>query len=335
MSSHLLQSDFTGPAMKFLLTCLALVAVVQAVDWANVKPKVQYVTPVGHSKSKGEGRIIGGSQSEVHQFPYQVGLFMDGLYFCGGSVLSDTIIMTAAHCAEGTGQFEVHLGAQNIYQNNEPDHQVVFTRDYTVHAMWNAQTINNDIAFIRLEAPVSGPGIGIIRLPSRSQQQDTFAGSIATVSGWGAVSDTDTGLSSQLKFANVTVISNSECYIIYGSTINDNKICTDTAGGTQGTCFGDSGGPLAIYEADGLPTQIGIVSFVASAGCESGFPDGLTRGDSGGPLAIYEADGLPTQIGIVSFVASAGCESGFPDGLTRVTYYLDWLEFNAGIPIRP
>jgi trypsin len=50
---------------------------------------------------------------------------------------------------------------------------------------------------------------------------------------------------------------------------------------------------------------------------------------------VYEHDGDPTEVGIVSFIASEGCSAGFPAGFTRISEYLDWLEKHAGITIRP
>jgi len=103
------------------------------------------------------------------------------------------------------------------------------------------------------------------------------------------------GISPTLKFVDVTVMTNAECGNYYGNIINDSKICVDTNGGTEGTC----------------------------------------NGDSGGPLVITESDGEVTEVGIVSFGSSAGCESGAPAAFTRVSEYLDWLETNAGVTIRP
>ena len=103
------------------------------------------------------------------------------------------------------------------------------------------------------------------------------------------------GFSEILKFVDVSVIDNSECADYYGSVINDSKTSVDTNGGSEGTC----------------------------------------NGDSGGPLVITESDGQATEVGIVSFGSSAGCESGAPAAFTRVTEYLDWLETNAGVTIRP
>merc|ERR1712223_1298917 len=51
-------------------------------------------------------RIVGGVEATPHQFPWQVGLFFDG-YFCGGSIISEEYILTAAHCADGVFHHEV------------------------------------------------------------------------------------------------------------------------------------------------------------------------------------------------------------------------------------
>jgi len=102
-------------------------------------------------------------------------------------------------------------------------------------------------------------------------------------------------LSPNLRFVDVTVITNAECANFYGDYATANTICTDASGGTATTC----------------------------------------NGDVGGPLVITEADGEVTEVGIFSFDSSLGCESGYPAGFTRVTQYLNWLETNAGVTIRP
>jgi secreted trypsin-like serine protease len=103
-------------------------------------------------------------------------------------------------------------------------------------------------------------------------------------------------LSDDLKFVDLNIITNSECSESYGPFgVTDNMLCVDTNDGFDATCNGDSGGPLVITESDGLPTEVGIVSFGTSLGCEAGAPE------------VY----------------------------ARVTRYLDWLETNAGVTIRP
>lgn len=52
-----------------------------------------------------EGRIVGGSDAIIDDFPYQVSLQYTGKHYCGGSILSKTIILTAAHCTDGYQHF--------------------------------------------------------------------------------------------------------------------------------------------------------------------------------------------------------------------------------------
>ncbi|KAJ8918135.1 hypothetical protein NQ315_011592 [Exocentrus adspersus] len=53
---------------------------------------------------------------------------------------------------------------------------------------------------------------------------------------------------------------------------------------------------------------------------------GACTGDSGGPLVIGKV-----QVGVMSFISSHGCESGYPTGYSRVSYYRDWINRNAGL----
>jgi secreted trypsin-like serine protease len=55
------------------------------------------------------------------------------------------------------------------------------------------------------------------------------------------------------------------------------------------------------------------------------------QGDSGGPLSYLESDGIYTQVGIVLFSSSAGCQAGYPAVFTRVSSYLSWISVNTGL----
>ncbi|XP_059479425.1 brachyurin-like [Neocloeon triangulifer] len=278
--------------MKVLIACLFLVAAAQATEWAKVRPV--YKTRPG-LRPVIPGKIIGGGVATLGQFPYQAGVTIDFGGFCGGSLISESVALTAAHCIDGAFIWEVVLGAQNINDNSEPTRQTFVSQNAQLHENYNPNTINNDIGIINLGGVASGAGISPVRLPSRSQVGTTFTGDRVRVSGWGRFSDSNPSISPELKFVDVTVLANADCASYYGNIINDSKICVDTNGGTEGTC----------------------------------------NGDSGGPLVVTESDGEVTEIGIVSFGSSAGCESGAPAAFTRVTEYLDWLEANAGVTIRP
>lgn len=47
-------------------------------------------------------KIVGGTEAVPHSWPHQVALFIDGMYFCGGSLISSEWVLTAAHCMDGS-----------------------------------------------------------------------------------------------------------------------------------------------------------------------------------------------------------------------------------------
>merc|ERR1711915_921388 len=57
--------------------------------------------------SKAEGRIVGGHEAQENQWPWQVALFIDDAWFCGGALISENYVLTAAHCADGASYFDI------------------------------------------------------------------------------------------------------------------------------------------------------------------------------------------------------------------------------------
>merc|ERR550532_2411456 len=68
-----------------------------------------------------EGRIVGGVEATEHAWPWQVALFIDDAWFCGGSIISENYVLTAAHCADGASYFDVMAGAHNVRESSEPN----------------------------------------------------------------------------------------------------------------------------------------------------------------------------------------------------------------------
>ncbi|KAG8233803.1 hypothetical protein J437_LFUL008023 [Ladona fulva] len=173
-------------------------------------------------------RVVGGQVASHGQFPWQVLISMDNSYVCGGSVISDTWILTAGHCASDFSNFVVTLGAQRSDQQ-EPGTVVKQTRDKTVHERYDPNQIENDISLLRLPSPIS------------------FTHS--------------PGINDQLRYVSMPVMSNDECARTYGDVITNSKICTDTKVG-RSSCNCDSGGPLVLMMNDGRYTEVGIVSIL-------------------------------------------------------------------------
>ncbi|KAG8233806.1 hypothetical protein J437_LFUL008026 [Ladona fulva] len=227
----------------------------------------------GHVNS----RIVGGEIATHGQFPWQVLISMDNSYVCGGSLIASNWILTAGHCADDFRNFVVVLGAQNVNNQVEPGREIVQTTDKIVHEGYDPVEINNDISLLKLPSDIqTSQYINMVRLPSYSMASDDLVGRTVTVSGWGKPSDGASGISPDLRFVSMPVMTNQECAQTYGDVITPSKICTDTQGG-RSSCNGDSGGPLVLTGSDGVMIEVGIVSFGAAAGCEQGYPAAFTR----------------------------------------------------------
>lgn len=142
---------------------------------------------------------------------------------------------------------------------------------------FNLTTLRDDIALLQLAPPVRfNANVQPIQLPAKSQANETYDGSILTVSGFGK---TESSYSSDiLRYVNVKGISNDECEESYGQIVTPKILCTQGYPNvTQGSCTGDSGGPLIMENENGNPTLVGMVSFVSGRGCTVGDPQGFTR----------------------------------------------------------
>merc|ERR1712112_506102 len=228
---------------------------------------------------KAEGRIVGGVEAEPNQWPWQVALFIDNAWFCGGSIISENYVLTAAHCADGASYFDVMAGAHNVRASSEPHRVEITSYNGWTHPGWNSNDLSNDLALIELPSALPmNDYISASCLPGSGEVP--AVGSLVTVTGWGKPSDNAGGISPVLReVRDIPVISNKECNDVYG-IVGPGVVCIDTTGG-RGSCNGDSGGPL-VQKAGGKAagdkwTQVGIVSFGASAGCEVGMPAGFTR----------------------------------------------------------
>jgi len=240
-----------------------------------------------------EDRIVGGVEASPNQWPWQVALFVDNAWFCGGSLISDTHVLTAAHCVEGATYFDIMAGAHNVRASSEPHRVEITSYNGFTHENWNGADLSNDVALIELPSPITfNDYIRPACLPAKGDTAD--AGELVTATGWGKPSDSAGGISPVLRMvSDLPVITNQECNAIYG-IVGPGVVCISTSGG-KGTCNGDSGGPLNM-----------------KAGMKA-------------------AGQKWNHVGVVSFGASAGCEVGYPAGFSRTEYYLDWIATNTGL----
>lgn len=93
-------------------------------------------------------RIVGGEETTIEEFPYQISLEYGSSHRCGGSILDENTILTAAHCTYGLSSlyFYVRAGTANLGSGG----QRVSVSEIRENAGYNPSTINNDIAILKV-----------------------------------------------------------------------------------------------------------------------------------------------------------------------------------------
>merc|ERR1712038_1684829 len=202
-------------------------------------------------------RIVGGSEVEAHSIPWQVGLMNKGAdwIFCGGTIISATKILTAAHCQKDASSIEVIVGEHSLVSATDGVRHEATT--FVNHPQYNGNTLDNDFAVITLAVPIElGDKAAAASLPTTATILEV--GQPLTVSGWGALSSGG-GSPNVLHAVQVPYITNevcSESYSEYGG-VTSNMLCAGNVeeGGVD-SCQGDSGGPLTTHN-----TIVGVVSW--------------------------------------------------------------------------
>ncbi|XP_050689631.1 trypsin alpha-3-like [Eriocheir sinensis] len=241
------------------------------------EPRVQFDSNC-RCGQKAAARIVGGQVTGVNEYPWMAGLFyFNQQQFCGGSLINDRYVLTAAHCTVDfrAAEITVRLAEHDLRTNSE---STVITRSVAQiinHPNYQAGTERNDIALLKLSSPVdvSSTVMPVCMPPPLPK----YGGKRATVTGWGTLSSGGSS-SNVLREVEVNVLSNNACLESYGSgNIISSMICASDAG--RDSCQGDSGGPLVFKDAGNNYDQIGVVSW--GIGCaQAEYPGVYTRVNS-------------------------------------------------------
>nr|XP_044249214.1 transmembrane protease serine 9-like [Drosophila takahashii] len=206
------------------------------------------------------GRIVGGYVTDIAQVPYQISLRYKGIttpenafrHRCGGSILSATEVLTAAHCIIGTvaSQFKVIAGSN--YQTGS-DGAITNVKAIHMHQdYFSGAAYNNDIALLVVDPPLPLNNFTIKAIKLASEQP--LEGAVSKISGWGTTSPG--GYSSNLLLAvDVPIVSHELCNLDYENFgdetywITPAMLCAGKRGvGGADACQGDSGGPLVVRD---------------------------------------------------------------------------------------
>lgn len=115
------------------------------------------------------GLIVGGEQTTIERFPWIVSLQALGAHFCGGSIISTTRILSAAHCTVGRQATSLSIRAGST--NNLAGGQLIGVSQVFNHPQYNPSTIDNDICVVVISSPLNlaPAGVAIVPLPIQGQ----------------------------------------------------------------------------------------------------------------------------------------------------------------------
>ncbi|XP_014704306.2 chymotrypsinogen 2-like isoform X1 [Equus asinus] len=247
-------------AFLWLLSCFALVGAAFGCGVPAIQPMLS-----------GLSRIVNGEDAVPGSWPWQVSLqYSSGFHFCGGSLINENWVVTAAHCSVTTshrvvlGEFDQGSSQENI--------QVLKIAKVVKNPSYSSLTIRNDITLVKLASSARlSNTVSPVCLPSAN---DNFpAGTLSVTTGWGKTQYDASKTPDKLQQAVLPLLSNTDCKKYWGSKIANSMVCAGASG--VSSCNGDSGGPL-VAQKNGAWTLVGIVSWGSSV-CSTSTPAVYTR----------------------------------------------------------
>lgn len=192
--------------------------------------------------------VVGGTRAAQGEFPFMVRLSMG----CGGALYTQQIVLTAAHCVNGTGNNTSITATAGVVDLNSSSAIKVKSTKVLQAPGYNGT--GKDWALIKLAKPINLPTLKIAE--TKAYDNGTF-----TVAGWGAA--TEGGAQQRyLRKATVPFVSDASCQASYGgSLVPAEEICAGFDQGGVDTCQGDSGGPMFRRDSANAWIQVGIVSW--------------------------------------------------------------------------
>ncbi|CAK6433127.1 unnamed protein product [Pipistrellus nathusii] len=220
-----------------------------------------------NKSTKQSVRIVGGSQVEEGEWPWQASLQLDGIHRCGATLINGSWLVSAAHCFRmfkdptgWTASFGVTLSPSKMKKG---------IRRIIVHEKYKYPAHDYDISVAELSSPIPYTNaVHRVCLPDASYE--FHPGVEMYVTGFGALQN-DGNSQNHLRQVQVNLIDTKTCNKpeAYNNTITPRMLCAGSLEGKKDACQGDSGGPLVSADARDIWYLAGIVSW----GDECGQPN--------------------------------------------------------------
>jgi hypothetical protein len=210
----------------------------------------------------GPAHIIGGTITADGEYPFMVavGQLFNGQTFqyCGGVLVSDRHVVTAAHCSEGQDPADagVLVGTRDIFAGGES----LAVASIAIHPRFEDTPSGSDIAVWTLAERIdlAASGLATVEMLDAATEALAAPAILASTLGWGTGN-----AGSELEVVHLPIVDETTCAAVYPEATNfETQICAGVAAGGVDSCYGDSGGPLLVRDpARGVWMHAGITSW--------------------------------------------------------------------------
>lgn len=287
--------DFTNAMLALKLRWIMYKTMVNKVSKGSVACIVSIVMAIFSSQLQaGKARIIGGQGVDIAALPWQVAIVIDRnriheSFICGGSIIHESWVMTAAHCAKLGARYVV-VGITDLTETHSA--QVHGIKRWIIHPDYvppedseGKVQYNNDIALIELNRPIDFYACDgrceVVEVVNPDNEGSVIPeGAPVIVSGWGLTDPTESRDSLASEVLQQASLNTLNCLSTQYDPlkITENMFCASSYGYVKDSCYGDSGGPLVARNSNGVGYVLaGLVSWGHNVCATYGLPGVYTR----------------------------------------------------------